>query len=62
MHQSDIREAINTLYQKLEENFNPTFVLNKEVLEITNEIDKYRNMCEHKYINGICIYCDKKEI
>lgn len=62
MHQSDIREAINALYQKLEENFNPTFVLNKEVLEITNEIDKYRNICEHKYINGICIYCDKKEI
>lgn len=61
MRQSDIREAINTLYQKLEGNFNPTFVLNKEVLEITNEIDKYRNMCEHKYINGICIYCDKKE-
>ena len=39
-----------------------TFVLNKEVIELQNEIEKLQAQCTHDYQNGLCKYCGKEEL
>ena len=39
-----------------------TFVLNKEVIELQNEIENLQAQCMHDYQNGLCKYCGKEEL
>jgi hypothetical protein len=35
--------------------------LNNEIEELITENEHLRSVCEHKFENGICIYCDTEE-
>ena len=63
MSPQEIREQIdknNELIEKiLVTNF---FTLNKDVYELMKNNEKLQEKCEHKFVNGVCIYCDKDEI
>lgn len=37
-----------------------TFVLNKEVVELQNEIENLQAQCTHDYQNRLCKYCGKE--
>lgn len=37
-----------------------TFVLNKEVVDLQNEIEELQAQCTHDYKDGLCKYCGKE--
>lgn len=37
------------------------FVLNERVRELLDENFELQSQCNHKFENGICIYCHKEE-
>lgn len=62
MSPNKIRKRIDENNKKIEELFVPgSFTLNYEVQELINANQKLQNQCKHKFINGICKYCDKEE-
>lgn len=47
-------------YQSTNKTFD-IFTLNPEAVKLYQEITQYQSICPHKYENGVCIYCRKKE-
>lgn len=62
MTQQDIRMEINKFYNQLDNSFkNSTFILNKDIETIHNQIYDLRKQCDHEFEDGICIWCDLPE-
>ena len=62
MNSFEIYTLILEKKQKIEELLDPTtFVLNKEVEALQNEIAELQEKCTHKYNDGVCEYCGKEE-
>lgn len=60
--QLTIFTRVNQIEEEIQEAFDPsTFVLNKKVETLTQELYTLRKKCTHKYENGKCIYCGKME-
>jgi hypothetical protein len=38
-----------------------TFVLNKEIVVLEEEIAALQTLCNHEYENHVCKYCEKEE-
>lgn len=57
-----IRQKINENNKRIETILRPdTFVLNEEVKALLDENRKLQQECEHRFENGVCVYCDKEE-
>ena len=62
MNGPEIFSLIVEKKKRIEELIDPTiFVLNKEVVELQNDIIKLQEECPHEYKNGTCKYCEKEE-
>lgn len=58
----EIRKKINKNNELLEKiMIKDTFVLNPDAKKILEENKYLQSICKHKFENGKCIYCDKKE-
>lgn len=56
-----IFEKVEQKRKRLEEIFDPTsFVLNKEVEQLQQEISTLQEKCPHEFIDGVCRYCGKE--
>lgn len=54
----NIKERIEELNARLENLVIPgTYVLNKDVMNIMDEIAKLQNKCSHTFEGGYCIFC-----
>lgn len=62
MNGLEIFSLVTKKKQRIEELLDPTtFVLNKEVVELQNDIAELQKECPHEYENGTCKYCGKEE-
>ncbi len=64
MTQNEIRMAIDEIIEEMTEDFSQSrnqFVLNNNMIRFQQRIENLQNQCDHKFENGICIYCDKVE-
>lgn len=56
----EIKEKINFNNKKIQSILDPTvFILQPEVQKYMEENEYLKSICEHKYENGVCIYCGK---
>ena len=54
----NIKERIEELNARLESLVIPgTYVLNKDVVNIMDEITELQNKCSHIFESGYCIFC-----
>ena len=61
MNSPEIFSLVTKKRQRIEELFDPTtFVLNKEIEQLQDEIAQLQESCSHKYENKICKYCGKE--
>ena len=64
MNSSDIKRQIDLNFEKIEqyveENIG-TFVYDERIDILQKEIVKLKNMCEHDFVGGQCIYCYTEE-
>lgn len=61
MTQTEIFQQVDKRLKKIRELVDPgTFVLNKEAIKLRKEIKEYQKKCLHKYVDGVCKYCQKK--
>lgn len=62
MNGPEIFSLVTKKRQRIEELFDPTtFVLNKEVEVLQQDIAELQKECPHKYDEGVCKYCGKEE-
>lgn len=62
MNQMEIKETIDRYNKIIEDCFYPNkFTLNNTILEITQEIKKLQDICDHEFEDGYCIYCYKSK-
>ena len=58
----EIEINIHNLETELEEVIMAdVFILNEKITNINNKIEEFQKQCEHKYENGMCVYCHKVE-
>ena len=58
----EIFSLISKKKQRIEELFDPTtFVLNKEVEALQQDIAELQKECPHRFYEGVCKYCGKEE-
>lgn len=58
----EIFTRVNANKQKIEELTDyTTFVLNKEVIQLEEEISALQMICKHEFEEGVCKYCGKEE-
>ena len=59
MTPQEIKEKVDALYSKIEKAIAVgIFVLNPDIAEAYDEIEKLQNQCEHEFDNnGCCKYC-----
>ena len=63
MNGPEIFSLVTKKRQRIEELFDPTtFVLNKEVAALQQDIAELQKECPHKYNEGVCEYCGKEEV
>ena len=56
-----IFEKVEQKKKRLKEIFDPTsFVLNKEVEQLQQEILTLQEKCPHVFVKGVCRYCGKE--
>ena len=56
------KERIDQLNSQIKEMLSPSiFTLNNTILELQREIYDLQNSCNHKFHNGFCEYCYKKQ-
>ena len=57
----EIFTLVTAKKQQIEELIDPTtFVLNKKVAALQEEIIELQNKCPHEYIDGVCKHCGKE--
>lgn len=57
-----IRGQIDKNNAKINQSFRPeVFVLDTRIAKLIQENNQLRKQCEHKFENGICVYCDIRE-
>lgn len=62
MNGLEIFSLISKKKQRIEELFDPTtFVLNKEVEALQQDIAELQKDCPHEFNEGVCKYCGKEE-
>ena len=62
MNGLEIFSLVSKKKQRIEELFDPTtFVLNKEVEALQQDIAELQKDCPHEFNEGICKYCGKEE-
>lgn len=58
----EIFEKVQSNKKRIEEIFDPTtFVLNKEIVALEEEIKQMQDQCTHEFDGGICKFCSKEE-
>ncbi len=58
----EIRDKILFNKQRIEQLFDPgIFVLQEEVAKLVEENEHLQSICNHKFENGVCIYCGKED-
>jgi hypothetical protein len=58
----EVFSLVQTKRKRIEDLFDPTtFVLNKEVQQLQEEIYNLQKECPHEYENHICKFCGKEE-
>ena len=60
MSGTDIRKRINANNERIQFLLNK-FVLTEELNELMEDNERMREKCEHKFMDGACIYCDVLE-
>ena len=60
MSGTDIRKKINENNERIQFLLNK-FVLTDELNELMEDNERMREECEHKFVDGVCIYCDVLE-
>ena len=62
MTPTEIREKIDANNLAIELLLTPNnFVLNTAIRDLIKENLELQDMCPHKFVNGVCCYCDKEE-
>lgn len=62
MNGLEIFSLVSKKKQRIEELLDPTtFVLNKEVEALQQDIAELQKDCPHEFNEGICKYCGKEE-
>lgn len=62
MNGPEIFSLVTKKKERIEELIDPTvFVLNKEVVELQNDIAELQKDCPHEFNEGVCKYCGKEE-
>ena len=62
MNGLEIFSLVSKKKQRIEELFDPTtFVLNKEVEALQQDIAELQKDCPHEFDEGVCKYCGKEE-
>lgn len=62
MNGPEIRNRIDYNNKVIGELMTPNFfTLNNAIADLLTENRKLQEECEHEFLNGICIYCDKDE-
>ena len=62
MNGLEIFSLVSKKKQRIEELFDPTtFVLNKEVEALQQDIAELQKNCPHEFNEGVCKYCGKEE-
>ena len=62
MNGLEIFSLVSKKKQRIEELFDPTtFVLNKEVEALQQDIAELQKDCPHEFNEGTCKYCGKEE-
>ena len=58
----EVFSLVQTKRKRIEDLFDPTtFVLNKEVQQLQEEIYNLQKECPHEYENHICKFCGMEE-
>ena len=62
MNGLEIFSLVSKKKQRIEELLDPTtFVLNKEVEALQQDIAELQKNCPHEFNEGVCKYCGKEE-
>ena len=63
MNGQEIFSLVKAKRKKIEDLFDPTtFVLNKEIIKLQDEINALQEQCTHEFDkNHVCKYCGKEE-
>jgi hypothetical protein len=62
MTELEIFTRVTANKKKIEELMDyTTFVLNREVVRLEDEITALQNICKHTFENGTCKHCGKEE-
>ncbi len=62
MSPEEIKEKINFNNMMIEKLVDPSiFILQPEIEVYLKENDELREICTHKFENGVCVYCGKEE-
>lgn len=62
MDKSEIRRRIDENNERIEILLKPdVFVFNPEVKALLNENRELQKRCPHKFVCGVCAFCDKEE-
>lgn len=62
MSQLDLRLAIDEFYEEIDSKLKKSsFILNKDIEKINEQIAELRKKCDHKFENGLCVWCDLPE-
>lgn len=58
----EIFSLVKEKRNRIEELSDPsTFVLNKEIEKLNEEIKELQAECSHNYVEGVCEYCGEEE-
>jgi len=56
----EIRGQIDALNMQIEKALKPNqFILNNQVVEYSKQIGALQDKCDHVFVEGCCVYCDK---
>ena len=62
LNQVEINKLIDEYNKLIETYLQPNqFILNNQILEISQKIKDLQEMCTHQFEDGYCIFCYKEE-
>ena len=60
MNGLEIRERIDANNKKIQDALNK-FILTDEINKLMKDNAELRFICQHKYVDGVCCFCDTPE-